>query len=346
MKVGSLFAGIGGFDLGFQRAGFETAWMVEKDSMCQRTLRKRFPGVAVHGDVADVGAHNLDPVDVICAGFPCQDLSKAGKREGLDGSRSKLFYEAIRVVRAIMPRVVVFENVEGLLTSNRGLDFAAVLREMAEGWPCEEVGWRVLDSQCFGVPQRRRRVFIVAGASIGCAEQILALSEVGHGDTRTVLQGREEASADASRCFAGCRESKVAATVDTASHDCGRSNLIVWPFRKSRRAASTEDYETWVQDGISNTLNSFENTDVRTTCAVVMDNDVRRLTPLESERLQGFPDGWTDVGEKKPSSDTCRYKQCGNAVTVNVAEWIARRAMMFLANGGINGPAVEQGEPA
>lgn len=122
--------------------------------------------------------------------------------------------------------------------------------------------------------------------------------------------------------------------------------MIVQPFRKSRRAQSVDDYETWVEDGVSNTLNSFETTDVRTTHAIVCRNSVRRLSPLESERLQGFPDGWTQIGESKPTSDTCRYKQVGNAVTVNVAEWLARRAMRFLTDGGTNGPAVEQGKPS
>ena len=171
MKVGSLFAGIGGFDLGFLRAGFQVAWCVEFDKNAQAVLRARFPDAVIYGDIREVDETKLEPVDVICGGFPCQDVSVAGKRAGLAGQRTGLFYDAMRIVRHINPSVLVLENVPGLLSSNHGLDFAAVLREVGEGWDCEEVAWRILDSQYFGVAQRRNRVFIVASSSVGHAER-------------------------------------------------------------------------------------------------------------------------------------------------------------------------------
>ena len=194
MKIGSLFAGIGGFDLGFERAGFEVAWCAEWDRAAQAVLRTRFPRATVYGDIREIDLDALAPVDVICGGFHCQDLSVAGKRAGLAGARSGLFHDAMRIVRRVNPSVLILENVPGLLSSNHGLDFATVLREVGEGWDCAEVGWRVLDSQYFGVAQRRRRVFVVGGARAGCAESILALAEGGGG-------GSSVARSDAGRGF-------------------------------------------------------------------------------------------------------------------------------------------------
>ncbi len=159
MKFGSLFTGVGGFDLGFERAGMECAWQVEFDKNCQNVLRKHWSETELFNDVRTVGKHNLEPVDVICGGFPCQDVSIAGKRAGLAGERSGLWSEFARIIDELEPKWVVIENVPGLLSSNRGRDFATVIRWLAErGYG---VAWRILDSQYFGVAQRRRRVFIV-----------------------------------------------------------------------------------------------------------------------------------------------------------------------------------------
>ncbi len=163
--LGSIFAGIGGLDLGFERAGFRTAWQVEINEANRTVLGDRFPDAARHRDVREVGAAQLEGVDCIAAGFPCQDISGAGNHlggaPGLAGERSGLFWEAVRIVGELRPRWVVLENVERLLSIHDGRDFAAVVGALAErGY----VGlWRVLDAQHFGVPQRRRRVFLVAG---------------------------------------------------------------------------------------------------------------------------------------------------------------------------------------
>jgi DNA (cytosine-5)-methyltransferase 1 len=176
MTHGELFAGYGGFGLGFERAGIRTVWRVEIDRDCQRVLRHHHPDDLLLSDVRECGAHNLPPVDVISGGFPCQDLSVAGKRAGLKGGRSGLFYEMTRVVHGLQPRFLVWENVPGLLSSDRGRDFARVLVEL------ERIRfhgcWTVLDAQWFGVPQRRRRVFgVFARRDIGaeCCAEILSL---------------------------------------------------------------------------------------------------------------------------------------------------------------------------
>ena len=352
--VGSMFSGIGGFDLGFERAGFRIAWCIEFDKAAQAVLRKRFPHAKIYGDIREVEALKLERVDVICGGFPCQDLSVAGKRAGLAGSRSGLFHDAIRIVRAIKPAIVVLENVPGLLSSNQGHDFATVIRELGEGWPCEEVAWRVLDSQYFGVAQRRRRVFIVASAAIGHAEQVLALAESVCGNPPT----RQPKGQD----FAASSQGSVGASFQTAIAESEVSSTICAQFGLSRN-----NYEECVAATLQTTCNDYSRADGFNMIVGAIDCDipkqraqnaaqghyiavaqgqaiahafystggthgletqmvVRRLTPVECERLQGFPDGWTDIGTlEKPTADSHRYKQLGNAVTVNVAQWIAQK---------------------
>lgn len=435
--MGSLFAGIGGFDLGFERSGFDVRWCVEKDKNCQKVLKRRFPNAKIYGDITQIKDEELEKVDVVCGGFPCQDLSVAGKRKGLAGERSGLFYEAVRLVRAIKPQFLILENVPGLLSSNKGHDFAAVIREVDQGWPCEEIGWRILDSRHFGVPQRRKRIFIVASARTGGSEALLAIPEGVRGHIKTGEQAREDIARDTAECLEEGRGSEDSGVVDTiiidrAAFNQGQNALYqpcIKPsdempslvargphavaFRKSRRAQNSEDVETWVSDDIANTLNGFDIGDTRTTHAVVAiqgnligrdaggpqgigvstegvmytltstdvhgiatpakpenvyafdgmnqkaakeihhslrtgrdsgdfvamdkssDNNnmiVRRLTPKECERLQGFDDDWS-----ADQSDAARYKQLGNAVTVNVAQWIATNARKFLeknANAG------------
>jgi DNA (cytosine-5)-methyltransferase 1 len=165
--IGSLFAGIGGFDLGFENAGFSTAWQVELNPVNRAVLADRFPHAQRFEDVRQCGAHNLIPVDVLTGGFPCQDISLAGARStnkdkrGLRGERSGLFWEVIRILKEIQPRWVVLENVVNLLAVNDSEDFETVIRALAD---CGYVGlWRVLNAQYFGVPQQRRRLFLVAG---------------------------------------------------------------------------------------------------------------------------------------------------------------------------------------
>jgi DNA (cytosine-5)-methyltransferase 1 len=162
ITFGSLFAGIGGFDLGFERAGMSCRWQVEIDDYANRVLEKHWPDVHRERDIRSSGWHNLQPVDIIIGGFPCQDISYAGRGDGLDGERSGLFFEAVRVVRELRPRIVVLENVAALLT--RGLD--RVLGTLAEiGYDAE---WHCIPAASVGAPHIRDRVFVIAYAeSVG-----------------------------------------------------------------------------------------------------------------------------------------------------------------------------------
>jgi DNA (cytosine-5)-methyltransferase 1 len=183
MKAVSLFAGVGGFDLALERSGVEVVASVEIDNKAQEVLRRRFPNSTIFGDVTEVTGEQLisagfDPVDgIITGGFPCQDLSVAGKRAGLAGKRSGLFWEICRLLDETRTQNFILENVPGLLSSNNGRDMAVVIEALVQrGY---RVGWRVLDAQYFGVPQRRRRVFIVGslGDSGRSPQEILDLRE-------------------------------------------------------------------------------------------------------------------------------------------------------------------------
>ena len=177
----SLFAGVGGFDLAMERNGVKVVATVEIDKKCNEVLAKHFPTAKQFTDVQQVTGKDLldagfDPTrGIITGGFPCQDLSVAGKRAGLAGERSGLFWEIARLVEETQTEWFILENVPGLLSSNGGKDFGIVLREMADlGY---SIGWRVLDAQYFGVPQRRRRVFIVGSRTAGPERTLKVLLE-------------------------------------------------------------------------------------------------------------------------------------------------------------------------
>jgi len=202
LTFGSLFAGIGGFDLGFERAGMQCKWQVEIDDYCSCVLAKHWPEVKRYGDIRECGSHNLAPVDVIVGGFPCQPHSYAGKRKGAADDRN-LWPEYLRLVKALRPRWVVGENVPGLITTM--LDEVLSDLEGAE----YAVGTLVVPAVAFNAPHRRARVFIVAHANVTG----LAQRESQRGDTREEQQAIERSGgerrgthvADASQLFSdGC----------------------------------------------------------------------------------------------------------------------------------------------
>jgi len=157
-KCGSLFSGIGGFELGLERSipNLETVWQVEQNKFCQNVLRKHWPNASIYDDVRTVGKHNLEPVDIICGGFPCQGISQAGKMEGLEDERSGLWWEMHRIISELRPRVAVLENVSNLTA----LGMPEVLGSLSEiGYDAE---WTIVSAGQFGAPHMRKRVFIVA----------------------------------------------------------------------------------------------------------------------------------------------------------------------------------------
>lgn len=208
IKIGSLFSGIGGFELGLERAipGSHTVWQVEQDKFCRRVLRRHWPASKLYDDVVGVVGNNLEKVDIICGGFPCQDLSFAGKRKGLDGDKSGLWWEMWRVIGELRPRVVCVENVAGLFT----LGIREVLGSLAEiGYDAE---WQVISAAQCGAPHLRRRVFIVAYTNgNGCGQarngRVSPINDLSQ-RRKEIQQGRSSQSTNTNKTFTpGIRQS-------------------------------------------------------------------------------------------------------------------------------------------
>jgi DNA (cytosine-5)-methyltransferase 1 len=401
----SLFAGVGGFDLALERSGAKVVASVEWDKKAQEVLRRHFPQSTIFGDITGVTGEQLiaagfEPSNgIITGGFPCQDLSVAGKRAGLGGSRSGLFWEICRLLDETRAQNFILENVPGLLSSNQGKDMAAVLEALVErGY---RIAWRVLDAQHFGVPQRRRRVFIVGslGNSGKSPAEILAIAESRAGYLAAGCKSRKSSTTTTagSPTTVGTLLARDHKGIDQISVE--ENKLVLFDAPESVTPFSPSDFANYAEnkdisatlradggdlgggsetllvfdphrsDGVRiqgetvNTLTSMMGTggnnmpmvaysmhgamigrndeagpkgsgffgenepsytltasaQARHGVVTVADSTsmVRKLTPVECERLQGFPDGWTDG-----QTDGHRYKQMGNAVAVPVVEWI------------------------
>jgi len=475
----SLFSGIGGGDKGLEDAGMTCVLQVEIDPNAMLVLNHHWPNVKKERDVCNVSKKTTGYADLIIGGFPCQDLSVAGKREGLAGERSGLWFEFRRIVEDIRPEWVVVENVPGLLSSNRGRDFAIILSGLVKlGYG---VAWRVLDAQYFGVAQRRRRVFVVGHLGDGRAAEVLFEPEGVQGDSPPSRSTGQKNSRDAASGTGVCnavsrvthRIQSISGTITegfgargvdsdqvangnaVATYDGHNMTEITYDIDSEQNTsveqmgtirahksggaemavARMEAFGKYIEDGTCSTLKkrdykdatdlvypktiSFQltgdrdnpgvgtydeihptlaanpmsdrgaaiaftertrkdgrNVECQDELAYALTNPgsggrthsrqiagpfgVRRLTPTECERLQGFPDGWTLVQRAKRlgkkaidsdlfqylrkqfisvfgrdfadpdefrilSSDSSRYKQCGNAMCVPVVTWIGQR---------------------
>lgn len=289
LTVNSFFAGIGGFELGFQRAGIRPAFHCEIQRYCNSVLQRHWPKTPCVGDILKVTADSIPSADVWCGGFPCQDVSVARGwlgRDGLKGKNTGLFYPFAELVKAKLPPIVVMENVTGLLNSHDGRDFAVILQTFQElGYG---VAWRVLNTRYFGAPQSRPRVYICAWRN--SAQQAFdVLFEAG-------------------------------ATFHPESQRLG--------FLRQTTCKKTGAHVPEVAFCLAATSGRHTGTDWSRSYISYRD-EVRRLTPTECERLQGFPVGWTlpneDFHLSDDAIDTLRYHAIGNAVSVPVVEWVAGR---------------------
>lgn len=286
--LNSFFAGIGGFDLGFEKNGFKTGFLCEINPFCNEVLSTHWPNAKRAEDICEVKASDIPDAEVWCGGFPCQDISVArgaSQRLGLDGTRSGLFYQFAALIEEKKPEVVVIENVEGLFNSNGGRDFGVILQRMISmGYA---VAWRLFNSRYFGVPQSRPRVYLCCWKGSPAKAMRVMFDSVGAHKT---TNERKDFITEASAPNEYPKVPKVAYCLAATS---GRHTGTDW----------------------SRTY-------------VVCDDGVRRMTPKEYERLQGFPDFWTlpegyDVNDE--DTDTLRYTAVGNAVSVPVVEWVAKR---------------------
>ena len=359
------------------------------------------------GDITLIHGNEIEPVDCIIGGSPCQDLSVAGKRAGLSGERSGLFMEQIRIVKEMRkrygkPRYMVWENVPGAFSSNNGEDFRAVLEEvtkiadetaviprppkgkwscagcvMGDGW---SVAWRTHDAQFWGVPQRRRRIALVADFGGESAPEILFEresvsrdSEPGGetregtapslenstGNTVWCLQGNGIDRADTAGCNGRGWREDISYTLNTIDRpavcydmthacdvirDCGELS----PTLKARMGTGGNNVPICIGNGQVDQLRMSDKVGALNCMhdqqCVMLHHIVRRLTPLECERLQGYPDGWADIGDWTDSkgklhkaADAPRYKALGNSIALPFWDWMLRRMSEYLPVGATMG---------
>ena len=278
MKIIDLFSGIGGFSLGFQRAGYQFTehYFSEIDKHAIANYKYNFPNAKHIGDITSIHGGDFTGIDIITFGSPCQDFSLAGKREGLKGAKSSLIQYAIAIIADIRPSVFVWENVKGAFSSNDGADFWAILQALANigGYTIE---WQLLNTS-WVLPQNRERIYLVG-------------------------------------------------------HSGGRSILGVFPIREVTKDSCKKTRN--IYDYSRTILRGYKNSSSTGSFIKTKDNKIRYLTEIECERLQGFPDNFTQYGDYngiiKPIAKTQRYKLIGNAVTVDIVELIAKR-LKFIEN--------------
>lgn len=397
MNVGEMFAGIGGFRLGLERANsglagngqedfrlsgrqtsidgtgndnpqakrpdgclgnsassYRVVWANELDKYACQIYRKNFGDKElVEGDIREVKTTDIPDFDLLCAGFPCQSFSLAGKRQGTTESRGTLFAQIVRVAHAKRPRLLLLENVKGLLSSDNGGDFAKILRALGNlGYLLE---WQVFNSKYFGVPQNRERVFIVGHLREGGFKQIFPIeSDGGEAVSESIGEDgegpqiawslRERDYKDGTNfvywknsqsgwvneqredCLALkgqgdlCRQPLVVADRSRSYAELGRNLESPKPYSNALSGVQKDNLviaNCLDQDGYLRTGARPRDENGKPQLLPIGHRRIRRLTPIECERLQGFPDNWT-----QGVSDTQRYKLLGNAVTVNVIQFL------------------------
>jgi len=311
--VCELFCGIGGFRHGLEKTSnkFQTVYANELDKWAASIYRHHWnDGSLCEGDIRSIQAKDLPDFDILCGGFPCQPFSSAGKRSEFRDPRGTLIYEIIRLAKEKQPKMLLLENVPGLLSIQQGKTFQTILEALGDlGYICE---WKVFNSKFFGVPQSRRRVFIVA-----------YLTSLKHGGGTFFPIG--DSNAVGVKPYQG----QVCGTLAAGygNRHGGDTYLIVdYQFKKTRIYADTTPTLT-ARMGTAGGKGTMLTT-------YTADKRLRKLTPLECERLQGFPDNWTQygltlTGEQIEISKTQRYKTVGNAVTTNVIAEIGKLILTF-----------------
>jgi len=338
-----LFAGIGGFRLGLERADqFKCVWSNDIDRHASKCYREHWGGgTHFEGDIRSVDADSIPDHDLLTGGFPCQAFSVAGKRRGFADTRGTLFFEVARIAKAKQPKLLLLENVKGLLSHGGGKTFETILITLDElGY---DVEWQVLDSQYFGVPQHRERVFIVGHLRGKPTSQIFPVfesdGEVSGGEARLMQIGTIGKDREATRVYDPAGTARTIKNGGGMGAKTGLYAVPVLTHDQLEKGRDKRQQEPWMKKPgdpaytlLGQGVNGIAYPEVANTVTdgYLMDTHhhsepmcryrIRRLTPTECERLQGFADGWTSM-----LSDTQRYKCLGNAVTVNVIEFLGRK---------------------
>ena len=376
-----LFAGVGGMSRGLETAGWRCVGHAEWDAHARAVLRTQWPAVPLWGDVSQLNGHDIvqevGPFTMLTFGAPCQDFSIAGKRSGMDGERSVLVLDALRIWEESQAPFALYENVVGMLSSNKGEDFAGILSVFvgdavavpARGWKGGGgivrgrrgvAAWRVLDAQYFGVPQRRRRVFVLGTRHAGIdPAEVLSLLDGVSGHPAPRRAPRQGVAPDAGASLALTFDARgngegVVVNALTGDHNNrvtdytaiilrnregkpgGGKGPLLSEGKRLTLGTSNDQVVFTHTDALAPTLGardykgpgSYLNGALQASAVVA--GVPRRLTPVECERLMGWPDDWTaqgldEQGRAYALSDTARYKACGNGVASPVAAWIGFR---------------------
>lgn len=351
MRYLSVCAGIEAATVAWHHLGWEAAAFSEIEAFPRAVLAHHYPDVPLHGDFTTIKGDEYGPIDLLVGGTPCQSFSIAGLRGGLDDDRGNLALEFLRLAQRTRPKWLVWENVPGVLSSNGGRDFGSIIGGMVEcGYG---IAYRVLDAQYFGVPQRRRRVFVVGClGDAASAAAVLFERQSLCGNSPPRREKREDVAGYTSSSFGSYREG--VGTLRAAGGDFGGGTETIVPFNKQSlgeyseepvaSTVSARDYKD-ATDLVALAFDTYNQTtsdvsqpirsaasDVDKMGAVLTHSAVRRLTPRECERLQGFPDDYTLIPYRNKPAENCpdgpRYKALGNSMAVPVMRWIGERIQM------------------
>ena len=361
MRYFSSFTGAGGFDLAVP-SGWECVGFSEIDKYASMVLKYRFPDVKNYGDINAIKWNEIPNFEVLCGGTPCQDLSLAGKRKGLTGERSGLFYKFVEALKAKKPKYFVWENVKGALSSNSGWDFAEVLNQFSEAG--YSLWWQVLNAKYFSVPQNRERIFIVGFRDGSPPEVFFEPSSLAENNelqgqpTANTLKARYSQNlSEGSYIIEGKQQAQEAKPIElTKNTPMGERVYDIKGQAISLRAGGgghggktglyavqavlTPDREKKRQNGRrfknpGEPMFTLTGQDIHGVAIrdLYVDMKIRRLTPRECERLMSWPDDWTrwgidEKGKKVEISDTQRYKMAGNGVVSNVVEWLIENVIL------------------
>ena len=322
MKLLDLFSGIGGFHKGFEKKGYNFKWVgfSEIDKYASAVYKYRFPNAKELGDIAAIRPERdlPDHIDILCGGFPCQAFSQSGLRKGFKDTRGTLFFEIARILRYYKDigkpiDYFVLENVKGLLSHDNGRTFAIIYGVLADlGYTVE---CQLLNTKWL-LPQNRERIYIVGHIGRGSAAKIFPIKENEINDRKKHIQKIWKSTRQKQNMHDSLRGGR-----------CSINKSKIADFRRDEGIRIRKD---------NNSPTIATRTEIYLSKTFNIDDDIRRLTPIETERLQGFPDQWTSKGNIDGKvvdiSDTQRYRQCGNAVSVPIVELVAEKLKTLINN--------------
>ena len=361
MKIIDLFSGIGGFSLGYQRAGYQFTehYFSEIDKSAIANYKYNFPNAKYIGDITTIQPADIAGADIITFGSPCQDFSLAGRREGLKGNKSSLIKKAIALIADIRPNIFIWENVKGAFSSNARADFWAILKAFANIGDYT-IEWQLLNTS-WVLPQNRERIYLVghlAGRSIPgifpIREDDCLFTTKTKSQSQAQISGTIKANGNMNQDDTYIIPKKAGTLTGGGKSGGLHSDITVIQINPSKESNGRQPYQqnrVFDEKGISPALTRHNSDFIikqrprgknkgadLTICPTISSNafqennllcGIRRLTEIECERLQGFPDNWTQYGNYngriRRISKTKRYKLIGNAVTVDIVELIAKR---------------------